>query len=195
MSAALKSSKNYVYKVRVGGVSPRCGIEQICEGGIGSSAHSQSEQYLIRERFVPPTKRRFWGQCSSKVLFALGEDRIDLLPQKARLYQCICDNSFWGLLCTHTHYGIPFLSLSAYKARVGGVSLWCGIEQIHVGGSKGRRCLSQSRQYLIGEKFVSPTKRRIFVGGMNLAPIRYCSRFLFSLWYKCFFFFWDNLYD
>ena len=37
------------------GVSPRCGILQIREGGIGSSAHSQSEQYLIREIFVPPT--------------------------------------------------------------------------------------------------------------------------------------------
>ena len=35
----------------------RCGIEQIHEGGIGSSAYSQSEQYLIEERFVPHTKR------------------------------------------------------------------------------------------------------------------------------------------
>ena len=43
------------YKARVGGVSLQCGIEQIREGGIGSSAHSQSEQYLIGERFVPPT--------------------------------------------------------------------------------------------------------------------------------------------
>ena len=43
------------YKARVGGVSPQCGIEQICEGGIGSSVHSQSEQYLIGERFVLPT--------------------------------------------------------------------------------------------------------------------------------------------
>ena len=43
------------YKARVRGVSPRCGILQIREGGIGSSTHSQSEQYLIRERFVPPT--------------------------------------------------------------------------------------------------------------------------------------------
>ena len=34
----------------------RCGIEQIREGGIGSSAYSQSEQYLIGERFVPLTK-------------------------------------------------------------------------------------------------------------------------------------------
>ena len=33
----------------------RCGIEQIREGGIGSSAYSQSEQYLIGERFVPLT--------------------------------------------------------------------------------------------------------------------------------------------
>ena len=47
--------RSSAYKVRVGGVSPRCGIEQIREGGIGSSAHSQSEQYLIGERFVPPT--------------------------------------------------------------------------------------------------------------------------------------------
>ena len=43
------------YKARVGDISPRCGIEQIHEGGIGSLAHSQSEQYLIGERFVPPT--------------------------------------------------------------------------------------------------------------------------------------------
>ena len=34
----------------------RCGIKQNREGGIGSSAYSQSEQYLIRERFVPLTK-------------------------------------------------------------------------------------------------------------------------------------------
>ena len=88
----------------------------------------------------------------------------------------------------YTHYGTPFLRPSAYKARVGGVSPWCGIEQIRTGGSKGRPCLSQSRQYLIGERFLSPIKRRIFVGGMNLSPIRYSSRFLFSLWYKCFFF-------
>ena len=77
---------------------------------------------------------------------------------------------------------------------MGGVSLWCGIEQIHVGGSKGRPCLSQSRQYLIGERFVFPTKRRIFVGGMNISPIRYCSRFLFSLWYKCFFFSFEIIF-
>ena len=43
------------YKARVGGVSPQCGIEQICEGGIGFSAHSQNEQYLIGKKFVPPT--------------------------------------------------------------------------------------------------------------------------------------------
>ena len=59
MSAALKSSKSYAYKARVGSVSPRCGIEQIREGDISSSAYSQSELYLIRERFVPPIKRRF----------------------------------------------------------------------------------------------------------------------------------------
>ena len=43
------------YKARVGGISPRCEIEQIRESGISSSAHSQSEQYLIGERFVHPT--------------------------------------------------------------------------------------------------------------------------------------------
>ena len=43
------------YNTRVGGISPRCGIEQIHESSISSSAHSQSEQYLIGERFIPPT--------------------------------------------------------------------------------------------------------------------------------------------
>ena len=37
------------------GVFPRCGIEQIREGGIDSSAHSQSKKYLIGKKFVPPT--------------------------------------------------------------------------------------------------------------------------------------------
>ena len=32
-----------VYKTGVGGVSPWCGIEQIREGNIGSSTHSQSK--------------------------------------------------------------------------------------------------------------------------------------------------------
>ena len=43
------------YKARVEGVSSRYEIEQIREGGIGSLTHSQSEQHLIGERFVPPT--------------------------------------------------------------------------------------------------------------------------------------------
>ena len=47
------------YKARVGGVSPRCGIEQISEGGIGSIANSQSRQYLIGERFVHPTNASY----------------------------------------------------------------------------------------------------------------------------------------
>ena len=46
---------------------------------------------------------------------------------------------------------------SANKARVGGVSPRCGIEQIRVGGSKGRPYPSQSEQYLIRERFVPPT--------------------------------------
>ena len=51
-----------VYKVRVGGVSPRCGIEQICAGGSkGQPCQSQSGQYLIEERFVFPTKRSHYG--------------------------------------------------------------------------------------------------------------------------------------
>ena len=95
----------------MGGVSSRCGIEQIRKGGIGSSTHSQSEQYLIGERFIPPT---------------------------------------------NTHYGTPFLRPSAYKARVGGVFLRCGIEQIREGGI-GSLVHFQSEQYLIGERFVPPT--------------------------------------
>ena len=43
------------YKVRVGGDSPLCGIEQIRAGrSKGRSYPSQSEQYLIGERFDPP---------------------------------------------------------------------------------------------------------------------------------------------
>ena len=103
-----------VYKARVGGVSPRCGIEQICAGGSkGQPCQSQSGQYLIEERFVFPTKR--------------------------------------------SHYGTPFLRLSAYKARVRGVSPRRGIEQIRASGNKGRPYPSQSEQYLIGERFVPST--------------------------------------
>ena len=44
------------YKARVGGVSPRYGIEQIYVGGSkGWLYPSQSAQYLIRGKFVPPT--------------------------------------------------------------------------------------------------------------------------------------------
>ena len=95
----------------MGGVFSRCGIEQIHKGGIGSSTHFQSEQYLIGERFIPPT---------------------------------------------NTHYSTPFLRPSAYKARVGGVFLRCGIEQIREGGI-GSLVHFQSEQYLIGERFVPPT--------------------------------------
>ena len=49
------SSLGQVFKAKVGGVSPRYGIEQICEGGIGSLTHFQSKQYLIREIFVSLT--------------------------------------------------------------------------------------------------------------------------------------------
>ena len=44
-----------VYKTRVGDGSPWRGIEQIREGDIGSSAHSQSKQYLIGKRLIPLT--------------------------------------------------------------------------------------------------------------------------------------------
>ena len=60
------------YKVRVGGVSPRCGIEQIREGGIGFSAHSQSRQYLLGERFVPPTKKALLRAVSIKGIVLFG---------------------------------------------------------------------------------------------------------------------------
>ena len=57
----------------------------------------------------------------------------------------------------HTHYGTPFHWPNAYKARVEDVSPCYRIEQIHVGGSKGRPYPSQSEQYLIRERFVPPT--------------------------------------
>ena len=47
--------KPSAYKVRVGGDSPLCGIEQIRAGrSKGRSYPSQSGQYLIGERFDPP---------------------------------------------------------------------------------------------------------------------------------------------
>ena len=46
------------YKARVGGVSPRYRIEQIYAGGSKAWLYpSQSGQYLIGEKFVPPTNR------------------------------------------------------------------------------------------------------------------------------------------
>ena len=75
------------YKARVGGVSPRYEIEQICEGGIDSSTHSQSEQYLIGERFVPPTKRRilgFKGKPPLSPFVGLCVTRRSALPQHAK---------------------------------------------------------------------------------------------------------------
>ena len=38
-------------------------IEQIREGGIDSSTHSQSEQYLIRKKFVSFLPQLPCGQC------------------------------------------------------------------------------------------------------------------------------------
>ena len=158
MSATLKSSKSYAYKVRVRGVSPRCGIEQIREGGIGSSAYSQREQYLIRERLVPPTKRRFWGQCPSKVLSALWVKTARICYPEAHASTNAYATTVFETCSVHTHYGTPFLGLSAYKARVEGVSPHCGIEQIREGGI-GSSAYSQREQYLIRERFVPPTKR------------------------------------
>ena len=43
------------HKTRIEGISPRYGIEQICESDIDSSAHSQSGQFFLGKRFVPPT--------------------------------------------------------------------------------------------------------------------------------------------
>ena len=60
-------------------------------------------------------------------------------------------NCFWNmtkkLVKKYSVWGTPFLRQSAYKIRVGGVSRRCGIEQIRVGGNKGRPCPSQSEQY------------------------------------------------
>ena len=74
-----------------------------------------------------------------------------------------------------SHYGTPFHRPSVYKARVGGVSPRCGIEQICAGGSKGRPCQSQSGQYLIEERFVFPTKRSHY-GTPFLRPSAYKAR-------------------
>ena len=60
------------------------------------------------------------------------------------------------MILWYTHYGTPFLKLKAYKARVGGVSFQCEIEQIHVGGTQVDPCPFQSKQYLIGGRDESP---------------------------------------
>ena len=44
----------HAYKLRVGGVSPNVGLSKSVWVASASSAHSQSGQYLLRERFVPP---------------------------------------------------------------------------------------------------------------------------------------------
>ena len=49
-----------------------------------------------------PTKRRFWRQCLSKVLSALGEDRTSLLPWRARLYHRYAPVVLTLALITHT---------------------------------------------------------------------------------------------
>ena len=100
---------------------------------------------------------------SNQVLFALGwagsifaPTRTDLLnPTSERDASHPYVISTWSKegctivcvyhsVCNHTHNGTPFLRPSAYKVRVGGISLWCGIEQIRAGGNKSWPCSSQS---------------------------------------------------
>ena len=126
------------YKARVEDVSPCYRIEQIHVGGSkGRPYPSQSEQYLIgAETKFPPTKRRLLGKPLSSPFWFKVYGPIEGVHS-------VCVRSFWDLLTSpHTYYGTPFLRPSAYKARVKGVSHRCGIKQIHVGGSEGRRCLS-----------------------------------------------------
>ena len=70
--------------------------------------------------------------------------------------------------------GTPFLRLNACKAMVGAISPRCRIEQTREGYT-----WTQSGQFLLGERFVSPTKRHFFVGETNLSLRRYC-----PLWVK-----------
>ena len=93
--------KPSAYKARVGGVSPWCGIKQICEGGISSSAHSQSKQYLIGERFVPPTKIRLLGFKRKPPPSPFG------LPLRSYVKECTvhasrCANLILAHMITHT---------------------------------------------------------------------------------------------
>ena len=63
---------------------------------------------------------------------------------------------------TQTHYGTSFLRPSVYKVRVGGISLRREIEQIRE-GSIDSAAHSQSKQHLIGERFVPPTYIYIYI--------------------------------
>ena len=71
----------------------------------------------------------------------------------------------------HTHYGTPFLRPKAYKARAGGVSPWCGIEQIRAGGTQVNPCPSQSEQYLIGSREESPPTVAILICLMRVLAL------------------------
>ena len=73
------------------------------------------------------------------------------------------------IVCVITHYGTPFLRPSAYKLRVGGVSPWCGIEQIRV-GSIGLFGPFPKWTNLLRERFVENV---IFFGGKYSCLIFY----------------------
>ena len=73
--------------------------------------------------------------------------------------------------------GTPFLRPKVYKARVGGISPQCGIEQIRIGGKQVNPCPSQSEQYLIGGRDESPpTKGTHLMGTPFLRPKAYNAR-------------------
>ena len=86
---------------------------------------------------LTPTRTDLLNPTSGRV--ASHPYLISTWPKEGCTIVCV-----YHSVCDHTHYGTPFLRLSAYKVRVRGISLWCGIEQILAGGSKSWPCPSQS---------------------------------------------------
>ena len=138
------------YKPWVGGVSPRCGIEQIrVSGTLVDPCPSQSEQYLIGSQDEsPPTKRRVVMVHSSvgqrlirheweASLPDVGLSKFMRVGRRLILTHPKANNTWLGvetkvLMCCS---GTFILRLKAYKAWVGGVSPRCGIEQIRADGT------------------------------------------------------------
>ena len=88
--------------------------------------HFQSGQYLIREKFVPPTKRHllgFKGKPPPSPFVGSCVTRRSALSQHAKPWSHSCSLH----MCSS---GTLIIRPKAYKARVGDVFLRCGIEQI-----------------------------------------------------------------